>query len=871
MHRLRGVDSGRSLLESLVAAGGRIAVALALGTGLADAATRVTISIVPAGEATVTITTTATGQSRSLSVRGDATIEVDTAGPHAVTVVHGGRTETTTIDLPETGNVQVVYDPAGTPAIRYFALAVEEITVTAERVESNLQRVPIAVTALTARDIETSGLRNIQAASYQTPNLWMESNTGLPSGSRAAIRGIGEDESFFTSDTPVGIYIDDVYIPRQNGAQFDLFEVERLEVLRGPQGTLYGRNTSAGALKIVTRQPGNILLANGEVTLGNYGRADVRGGLTIPMAGGKTSFQIGALKRTLEGYDVNTVTGRKVNNQDVWGTRASLRVMPSRRFDLLVVGDYLEDNSQPGTALGLIPQPPLVNGVGMGPSNLKAQVDGDGNVRTRQSDLTDPVHDLLQRGLSATLTVPLSGSVALKSVTAWRSMYNLLVLDADGQVGNNFVPPIFPQTFVTFHLFQDQRQEQWSQELQVSGGLGTRGRFLVGYYYFDETNSQSTENIVLRPHQLRGGNYTVVDLSTSSNAVYGSLTLQPGSRLSLSVGSRYTRDAKDYAHRLFRATGAPYTACFAPDGSFLAPPNGRGCQPTDPAGSAERAIERFLTPTFSGFTPRFSVDYAINPRQMVYVTAARGFKSGAFDGRNTTPAAIPFLQPITEETLWSYEGGLKSDLFANRVRLNVAAFFNDWKNLQGSGTDQQGNFRRFNIGDVHTKGIEIEGRSILARGLELTGQLSVLRTNFVKVNFNQAVDCAVYGTGTADLELKYSPHQSYSVGVTYAVPAVVAGGRITLAGSVAGKTRFFHTACNAIAGSEDGYNLASVSAAYETRDGRLRVSLAGENITDERYISGSFTFGAPLRFQSVYLNPPRRVLVSVRYAFQQRP
>lgn len=844
---------------------------LVLGPDPAGAATRVIISVVPSMEATVTLTSTATGRGTSVVVRGDASVEVDGGGTYTVTVAFLDRTERTSIDLPDSGSVQLVVDPATTPAIRYFALAVEEVTVTAERVESNLQRVPVAVTVVTSRELETAGLRNIQAVSYQTPNLWMETNTGLPSGSRAAIRGIGEDESFFTSDTPVGIYIDDVYIPRQNGAQFDLFDIERVEVLRGPQGTLYGRNTSAGALKLITRQPGNLFMANGEVTFGSYGRADLRGGVTMPLAGGKTSVQISALKRSLDGYDINTVNGRRVNDQNTWGARASIRMVPARLVDLLVVGDYLEDNSQPGTALGLVPQPPLVNGVGMGRPDLSAQVDGDRDVSTRRSDLLDPVHNLLQKGIAATLTVPLSPALAVKSVTAYRTMYNLLLLDADGQVGNNFVPPIFPQTFVTFHLFQDQRQKQWSQELQASGALGSRVRYLVGYYRFDETNSQSTENIALRPQQVRGGNYTVVDLSTASNAVYGNVTLQPASRLSVSVGGRYTHDAKDYAHRLFRATGAPYTACFAPDGSLLAPPNGRACLPTDPAGSAERPIERFLVPDFSGFTPRFAVDYAMTADQMVYFSAARGFKSGAFDGRNTTPSAIPFLQPITEETLWSYEGGIKSDLFGNRVRLNLAAFYNDWKNLQGSGTDQQGNFRRFNIGDVRTKGLEIEARSVLARGLELSGQLSVLRTDFVKVNFNQAVDCAPYGTGTADLELKYSPHQSYSLGVTYAVPRAVAGGTVTFVGSLAGKTGFFHTACNALAGSEDGYTIASIVAAYETRDGRLRFSLAGENITDERYITGSFTFGAPLRFQSVYLSPPRRLVASVRYAFRQRP
>lgn len=154
--------------------------------------------------------------------------------------------------------------------------ALAEVTVTAQRRSESLQSVPVAVSAFDPASLDAHQLLNLRDVSNVVPNLWMETNTGLSSGSRAALRGVGEDESFFTSDPPVGIYIDDVYIPRQTGALFDLYDVERIEVLRGPQGTLYGRNTSAGAIKLVSVKPSQDRRLMAELTGGDYGRFDVR-------------------------------------------------------------------------------------------------------------------------------------------------------------------------------------------------------------------------------------------------------------------------------------------------------------------------------------------------------------------------------------------------------------------------------------------------------------------------------------------------------------------------------------------------------------------------------------------------------------------
>lgn len=191
--------------------------------------------------------------------------------------------------------------------------ALTEITVTAQRRSESLQSVPVAVSAFDPATLDAHQVLTLRDVSNVVPNLWMETNTGLSSGSRAALRGVGEDESFFTSDPPVGIYIDDVYIPRQTGALFDLYDVERIEVLRGPQGTLYGRNTSAGAIKLVSVRPSQERRFMAELTGGDYGRFDARaslsGGLSEHVSG-----QLAALSRQRDGYDRNLVDGSRVND-----------------------------------------------------------------------------------------------------------------------------------------------------------------------------------------------------------------------------------------------------------------------------------------------------------------------------------------------------------------------------------------------------------------------------------------------------------------------------------------------------------------------------------------------------------------------------
>jgi len=729
--------------------------------------------------------------------------------------------------------------------------ALSEIIVTAQRREERLQDVPIAVTAFDASTIDRDQVTTIQNVASFVPNLWMETNTGLNSGSRAALRGIGEDESFFTSDPPVGIYVDDVYIPRQTGALFDLYDIERIEVLRGPQGTLYGRNTSGGAIKLVSRKPDATTRASLEVGVGDYSRRDVKASLAGALSE-QLMGQIAFLSRDRDGYDRNLVNGTRVNDQDVAAGRASLRWRPSEAADFLLTYDQLRDRSTPGYAVGVKLQPPN----DLGAWQADQQYDGDTDVHTLKSDLTSPINDLDMHGIALTAEFQIGGAT-LKSITAWRDLKNELLLDADGQ------DTCFGLALPCLHLYQNQSQHQLSEELQLSGKAGgDRLDYVLGVYGFKESNSQRTENVILA---FLGENpYTDTSLDTRSVAAYASGTWRFTPKLAATVGLRWTRDQKKFESAVFDPDGSAQLVCAA--SSALVVYSSGACTAASPAGSRTAPLARTIDQTWSAVTPRFAIDYTVRDGLMAYGSVSKGFKSGAFDGRESS-TLLYSLQPIAPEKVLAYEIGTKADWLDKRLRTNVALFVNEIDDLQGTGTNQAtGTFTRFSVGDVETKGAELELTAVPAKGLEIAASVGLLDTRYTKVNFDQATDCGPVGTATKALEMKFAPHVATNLSVNYSFAAFL-GGEMTVGGNWTRKSSFYHSSCNPLPSKEDGYDLVDAQLAWQSADERWRVALAMKNITNEDYATGQF-FIPGLGFDAIYFNPPRTWTLTARYSLR---
>ncbi|MEZ5512627.1 MAG: TonB-dependent receptor [Steroidobacteraceae bacterium] len=743
----------------------------------------------------------------------------------------------------------------------------EEITVTAQRHEETEQSVPVAITALSADMLERQQIRSIGQLNQVVPNFQIGPNTGTSSSAKIFMRGVGEAESFFTADTPVGIYIDDVYIARQNGATFDLFDIERLEVLRGPQGTLYGRNTTAGAVKLISRRPTlGQFRGQAEATIGSYDRFDVRATGNMPI-GDKVALQGAVLMRKRDGYTYNAFDGQDVNDQDVKGARLSLLAELNDRFHLVLSADYISENSTPGYAIPLVldaaRQPPL---------NPAPKT---GSFWVTDSDIgSDAPNDLDMWGVSATLEFEATDNMTITSISAYRAMSNLLYLDADGDV---YGPP--PSINARYHVRQDQEQYELSQELHAVGKLmDGRLNYITGLFYFREQNDQDTVSVLGLP-QLFGRpvasagridltNIAREAMTTDSYALFGSGTFDVTDQVAVTVGLRYTEESKDFSNNVLLPDGTQNVVCLNTTGAAPVQAAATPCTPAQIGlGYFNFTNQSAFDKTWQEWTPRLVVDYKFTDSALIYASATKGFKGGTTSGRDV--AALRNYGRIIgdPETNWSYEAGLKADWLDNRLRTNVAVFRNKYEGLQASLATSDGGFGRINSGNATFDGAELEVVAVPVPGLELNAALGLLDTEYTKWTAALST-CANQGYTTQEqylnLPLKQAPKWGYRVGANYSYD-MGQRGVLSVGGDYTAKDDYTNNVCGTKGISVLDFELLNAQLRWENSTGNALVTLGGTNLTDSKVFNGSFDFGASLGFASGYMYPPRMWFLSVRY------
>ena len=392
-----------------------------------------------------------------------------------------------------------------------------EIVVTAQRRAESLQRTPVSVTALTGQALEDRQITNVMDIAAQVPNLRIEPVTGTANAARIFLRGVGEDQSTPTTDSAIGLYVDGVYYARTLGALFDFSDVERIEVLRGPQGTLYGRNTSAGAIKILTRRPSDELRASGDLTIGSFERRQLRAAVSGPLTDGlKASLAV--LKNEREGTSWNRARNEHVNRRDVEALRGAFTFDAVDDVDVTLRYDWMDDKSDPSVPTSIL--------AGM-PDNLY------------QTDAGEvPYSEFRSRGVSLDAGY-LFGAFELRSITAYRDLDLSAVLDNDGR----------PARILA--LDYTSAQNQFSQEFTLNGDW-QRAKGLVGVYYFTEDNSYDALTFVGAT-----GTPDIAVQDTQSYAVFAQGTWLATDALSLTAGARYTWDEKDFSNS-YPNTGTLY-------------------------------------------------------------------------------------------------------------------------------------------------------------------------------------------------------------------------------------------------------------------------------------------------------------------------
>ena len=688
----------------------------------------------------------------------------------------------------------------------------EEVFVTAQKRSENLQEVPIALTALTAAQLESRGIANVYDLASLSPNLQISRATANTTGAQIAIRGSVQINPALTWEPTVGMYLDGVYIGKTQGSVFDVVDLERIEVMRGPQGTLYGRNTLAGAINFITPKPSGELSGKAELRLGNYAARIVKASLDLPSFG-IASIAMGGRVERRDGT-VETSPGSSVdelNTRDNESARLAVLLDFSDVFQADYRFDYSHADQTPLHSQlyrALIPE-------------LAPYVSRE---RQRTASIDGPTFERMRiLGHALTLSWDLDDNNTLKSISARRDMQWDDGLDLDGSP----LPVAYTSRLSDY--------EQTSQELQLVGTQG-RWKYVGGLYYFEDDGFTSN------PQTFFFGTFNFdsrYGFTTKAWSVFGQVDFAITDALTLTAGVRYNREKKT----IERGLGVN----FAPGSPFLTlVPNGTTADET-----------------FSSTTPLLIAAYRFSDALNVYAKYAEGFKSGGFNGEygvpDPTPAGVAAnvretQTPFKPEKQQSIELGAKSTFLEGRAQLNVAVFQNRTEDLQLSIFTGQGAAASVvrNAGKSNVRGLEVEGVYVPAQGVRLQfgyGYLDAEYDEFfdggVDVANNRAfvhapehtfsatleVRLAQMSWGTLNALLDYAYTDSF---YTYPYQLASSGPQYNPAAQVAGDTRVKATGM-----------LNARLALSDLHWGGLtaEVALVGRNLTDVDHAANYIDFG----------------------------
>jgi iron complex outermembrane receptor protein len=699
----------------------------------------------------------------------------------------------------------------------------DAIIVTARRREENLTDVPIAITALSADQLERSGAMDITAVAEQAPNVTLEASRATNSTLTAFIRGVGQQDPVSGFEQGVGIYLDDVYLNRPQAAVVDIYDVQRIEVLRGPQGTLYGRNTVGGAVKYVTRKIGTDPRLTARATYGSYDQAD--GVITASTPVGDGTLRLGGSLARLSrgGFGTNLTTGRENYNKDIWAGRGTAEVHGDRFF-ARIAADYTHDQSNERGGHRLIP------------GQFTANTPVLKNVFDTRGGLVSPTQDVKAWGTSLFMEGELNDTLTVRSITSYRKDDSASPIDFDALASVDVdVPGVY-------------NNKQTSQELQL---LINSGRFngLIGAYYLNATAlTQFDVRLFTTLNGLTA--FTSADVGTDTLAGFADFTYDLTDQLSLSVGGRYTWDERTATilRQNYLGGGSPV---FGGAGVAFGAPG------TNFKGKS----------TFKKFTPRASLSFKPADDQNLYVSFSQGFKGGGFDPRGAgvnapdvnndgvrSDAEIAAFLSFRPEKVDSYEVGYKAALLDRKLNVALAAFRMDYTDVQipGSVACTVSGLPSFcgvvsNAGKARMQGVEFEARANLG-ALSLSGSVGYIDAKFLKYITNIA---SVPTDVAAFRKVQNTPAWSGNAQASYNMDLGEASLVATAGVSFKSTTYQFEVPNPYL--DQPAYQLVDASLIYSAPGKAWTLGVYGKNLFDVRYktsgynfMAGNATTGAPL-------------------------
>jgi iron complex outermembrane receptor protein len=700
-----------------------------------------------------------------------------------------------------------------------------DIVVTARRRAESLQDVPIAVTAYSGEALERSGALDVTDISDTTPNVTVEVSRGTNTTLTAFIRGVGQQDPVAGFEAGVGLYLDDVYLNRPQAAVLDIYDVERIEVLRGPQGTLYGRNTIGGAIKYVTRRlDADETDVRVRANLGTYEQVDVIASASTPLSQyARVGASVARLSRG--GFGDNLTTGLENYNRDVWAGRGTIEIEPNADIFVRLSGDYTKDNSLPRNGHRLI-------------TSRLTNTPVLEDVYDTRAGLNTPKQDIESYGGALRFEARVSDEVTLKNILAYRKDRTATSIDFDALPAADVdVPAIY-------------RNKQFSNEFQILyEGESLQG--VAGAYYLDANANNIFDVILATTGALIGAPgftaSTFGDVDTKTWAVFGDFTYRFTPQLSVSLGGRYTNDKRS---------------------SVVVKKNLIGGASPELGGAGVQLgalVSNFAgEKTFKEFTPRASITFEPTDEHTFYASYSKGFKGGSFDPRANSPQAgdtngngIIDEEDIFEfflfdpEKVDSYELGYKASLFDRRLRLAIAGFYADYTDVQvpGSVGCVVNGIPTFcgiteNAGAASFKGIETELVATLAR--DLTGPGSRLNfagtLGYLDAQYDEFIT-AVGGVATdvSDFRrIQNTPKWTLSGTLDYATP--VGTGDLNASTTVSYRSKTFQFETPSPFLDQPGYALWDASIVWTSDNDRYTIGLHAKNITDKQYRTSGYQF-----------------------------
>ncbi len=723
------------------------------------------------------------------------------------------------------------------PAAEEFA---EEILVTARRREENVQEIPISVTALSEDELEARSLATLNDLDNFIPNLNFSVSGGFgDEGSETTIfmRGVGQLQGQrFNTDSGVGIYIDGVFVARSQGAVFDLIELDRVEILRGPQGTLFGRNAIGGAISLVTKMPDSQFQARLAATVGEFDRADLEGSVSGALADGlNASLALASANR--DGFSVSRWTGQEFNDINYDAARTAFHWQPSASVSVQAAGDYTYKREAGLNMLLLnVDQVAIVDFF----NRAMSAAGREGYSNEWASDSTRYSYSGLDSFLDSDIygvsvqTAWTGAALSLHSITSYRGFDISSATDGDG------TPSLWAERERT------QRQDQISQELRFSGlALSDRLSWQTGLLYFRERPRGVSRGLVFRDleavldslpgpiisppgapsflcnpgppppgvpcfggpgNPINGAfapdtDYMFLDMTTVSTAAFGEASYQLSDRAELTVGLRHSRDEKQMLH--FQAASP------------------LGEEPTDARSDEE---------SWSAWTPRVSLACQLAPDVLLYATASRGFKSGGFDSR--VSEAREGFASYRPELMWTYEAGIKSWFFGRRLKINQSTFFSDYEGIQFTVAEILDNLPApaiKNAGAAEIFGFELETEARLAPGLVLNAGGGYTDVDMVEIDPASGIP--------QDALYPKTPEWSYNLALQYAFSA--GRGSMIARLDYGWRGDFFHTFDNLPFTEQEAYGLLAARLLFAPGSDRWDLAVFGTNLTGEEYLETS--------------------------------